>query len=296
MSTYITDALSESYLPELNNARIGHHSITRLATDAAIVTADTETEGFPAASAANELTYSYWQPTALPATWQLGTGEKADEEFIDYLGIAAHTLASTGTLLRWQRKVGAGAWETRYELDGDGVADDSPIFILDTLDTNDDVDDGIQHRIQLVSQTGVELPKIGVIYMGRVLKMQRALYGGHAPATLTPIVESRGVMSESGQFLGHTIIRRGMAGSWSWNNLTAEWYRENFVPFVEDFASFPAFIAWRPLKYPDEVAYIWRGSNSLPVGSNVGTRDYMSVTLNAEGRGGVLGDPGVAVC
>jgi len=96
--------------------------------------------------------------------------------------------------------------------------------------------------------------------------------------------------------LGHSIIRRGMSGSWTWNNLEADWYRSDFVPFIEDFASFPAFIAWRPESYSDEVAYIWRGGKALPVGSNNGTRGLMNVTLNAEGRGGAQGDPGVVTC
>ena len=292
MSTYISTALSASHLPELNHARIGHHSITRLVTDAAIVTASTDPAGFAGKNAANELSYSYWQPSIIPATWQLGTGDKGDEEHIDYVGIAAHTLGSTGTSIRWQYKIGSGSWTTRVDA---SPTDDTPIVMLDELSTNTDGSNGIMHRLSLYSYGGVEYPKIGVVYMGRALKMSRPLYGGHAPATLTPDIESRPNESESGQFIGNSIIRRGMSGSWQWSNLDADWYRENFVPFIEDFASYPAFIAWRPGTFPDECAYIWR-DGALPRGTNQGQVNLMSVTLNAQGIGGAQGYPGVDEC
>jgi len=170
MSVYISTALTNSHEPELDNTRIGHDSITRRTNDAAIVTASTETAGFAAANAANETTYSYWQPTVLPGTWQLGTGTKADEEMTDYVGIAAHTLGSQGATLQWQYKIGAGSWTTRLEIT---PTDDTPILMLDELSTNTDASNGILHRINIASQTGSELPKVGVVYMGQALKMQR---------------------------------------------------------------------------------------------------------------------------
>lgn len=293
MSTYLTTAfVTQGTL--LDHTRIGHASITRLVSDASTVSViGGVADGSTAKAPAGTFTYDYWEPTELPAAWQIGDGLKADEEHINYLGIAAHTLGTTGTTVRWQTKVGVAAWTTRHEFT---PTDDTPIMVLDVLDTNSDPDDGIRHRISLPSQSGSEMPKVGVVYMGQMLTMERGLYGGHTPSTLTPVATSLPIRSDAGQFIGNSIIRKGMKGSWSWSNLTASWYRANFVPFIEDFASFPAFISWRPSSYPDEVGYIWRGDRALPSGTNSGRAGLMDVTLTAEGHGGDMGFPGVSTC
>jgi hypothetical protein len=86
--------------------------------------------------------------------------------------------------------------------------------------------------------------------------------------------------SERGQWLGRSIIRGGSAGSWSWRHLKADWYRTYFDPFVESARTQPFFIAWRPETYP-VAAYCWTEGDITP--SNMGVKDFMQVTLEAEG-------------
>ncbi len=76
----------------LTHPRIGWQTYTRgLAVSAA--SASTQATEGPADAPLRPDTAEYWQPTALPATWTVDLGVAHD---IDYIGIAGHTIGSTG--------------------------------------------------------------------------------------------------------------------------------------------------------------------------------------------------------
>src|SRR5690606_17351041 len=106
-----------------------------------------------------------------------------------------------------------------------------------------------------LSITGAHDAEIGVFYLGEVLQMQRAFYGGHSPINLSRRTTTIPRMSESGQFLSLSRIRQGYTGSASWRHLTAAWYRDNFDPFVQQATTRPFFLAWNPSQFPDEVVF-----------------------------------------
>lgn len=130
---------------------------------------------------------------------------------------------------------------------------------------------------------GESTPTIGVVYMGKALEMQRALYGGHTPINLARSTMVRPNLSERGQFLGRSIVRTGASGAWTWGNLKAEWVRAHLDPFVEAARTDPFFILWRPDSFPGEAGYCWTLGDPAP--SNSGVRDLMTFSLEAEGLG-----------
>lgn len=244
----------------LNNARIGY--------DKAVwqtLTASDSAAGFPASAIDNELTYSSWKPFSLPATL---TGVIAVAKDIDYVGIAAHTLGADNATIKIEYWDGA-AWVLLKDMI---PPDNSPIMILFGLITT------TQIRITL---SGAIIPRIGVLYVGKVLDMQRGIYAGHTPITLSRKSVMRPNASERGQWLGRSIVRAGSSGSFEWQNLKAEWYRTYFDPFVEHARIKPFFIAWRPENFPKEIAYCWTSKDIAP--SNSGRKDFMSVSFSAEG-------------
>lgn len=245
----------------LTHARIGYQKIT------GTITASGSANGFPASAADNELTYSFWKPDAMPGTWEIDIG---GAETVNYFGIAAHTCGTD------QAEIHAEYWNGSSWIEIDSVlpGDDSPImFIFDDVFA-------AKYRVRL---TGSTAPRIGVIYIGELLEMQRGIYGGHSPLSLSRNTVVRPTLSERGQFLGRSIIRSGSSTTWQWRNLTAAWYRANFDPFVEHARTKPFFIAWRPATYPNEVGYCWTRNDIQP--SNTGTRDLMEVSMTAEGLG-----------
>lgn len=242
-----------------NAARIGYESLS------GTITATNQSQGYPASAAGNALTYSYWKPTSLPSYWEIDFGALQD---IDYIGIASHSIGSSGCSCVAQYWNGS-TWVELYSF-APGV--DTPIMLLFNEVTTTKI------RIGILSGN---LPRVGVVYVGKVLTMQRPIYGGHSPITLTRTTVYKNNASESGQWLGRSIRRGGAKTEFSWDNLTAEWYRTNFDRFAGAARFAPFFIAWRPFTFANEVGYVWTNSDIKP--TNSGIRDLMSVSISVEG-------------
>lgn len=132
-----------------------------------------------------------------------------------------------------------------------------------------------------VTITGSGALVLGVVSAGVALQMQRPIYKGHEPGTLSRVTEYQSTESEGGQWLGRNVIRQGLKTAYNWRNLSAAWLRQYFDPFVDAARSSPFFIAWNPLEFPREVVYAWTTGDVAP--SNAGPRDLMSATVNVRG-------------
>lgn len=246
----------------LSHARIGYQTICTRDN----VIASSQAAGFPAEDAVNVFTNEFWQPATLPATWTCDAGTGVDT---DYIGIAAHTLGSTACSVTIEYSTDNTTWT---HLNSFLPKDNRPVMLLYPTIT------ARWWRFTLVGST---IPRIGVIYIGQSLQMQRAIYGGHAPLTLNRSTTIYNQMSEAGQFTARSITRQGNGTSFAWKYLRAAWYREFFDPFVLAARRTPFFIAWRPDKFPDEVGYVWTSSDINP--SNMGVKDYMEVSMSVSG-------------
>lgn len=127
------------------------------------------------------------------------------------------------------------------------------------------------------------MPRIAVVYAGKVLAMQRCIYGGHAPITMSRQTQLKQPMSRGGQFLGQSFRRLGVSTMADFQHLTAPWVRANFDPFIKAARKRPYFFAWRPQSYPTEVGYVWTPDDIAP--SNTGQRDHMQVSWKMQGIG-----------
>jgi hypothetical protein len=231
----------------LTHPRIGWHTHTR--DDDVIVTVSTETDAGPKENPLEPSTHGYWQASAMPATWEIDLGATRS---IDYLGIAEHTIGTLGVAVKAETSMGdtvgsppVQVWE---ELGGEvSPGDDSPIMFLD---------DARNARYVRITLTGDSPPKIGVIYTGLILAMQRPPEMGLEPITLSRKTEMHTSMSVGGQILGQAIKNYGVEASISFTRLDHDWYRTVFDEFVKSARSKPYFFSWRPEDYPEEVAYV----------------------------------------
>lgn len=262
--------LSPSYVAEsgfpATHARIGYDNIVPDSE----VTASSEASGFPASSVKNATTYDRWKGNGPLPTLIVHKASGPNAPLVNYIGIAAQVLASTIIDIDYSED-----GETWTFLESIEPSDNSAIMLL--FET-------VQARYwRFTISGGAESPEIGVLNIGQALTMERPIYGGHRPGKLSRRTSYSNNMSESGQFLGRSIVRRGYKESFNWQNLTAAWYRENFDPFVAAARTKPFFIAWRPATFPDEVLYAWTNDDISP--SNSGGRDLMTVSINVEGLG-----------
>lgn len=256
---YISDSLVITAITPLRNSRIGYESITFGKTP---VASSTEA-GFSALAPLYPTTYEYWKPSAMPATWAIDNGTEA---MCDYAGVVGDI---EGTTIQVQSSNDNSTWTTEVE----GVATKKvAMFLFQPVGQR-------YWRIRFVNGA----PKVSVIYIGLALTMQRSIYAGHTPITLSRQTEYSNNMSEGGQYLGRSIIRNGVTTGAAYQHLTADWYRANFDPFVKAARERPFFFAWRPDAYPEEVGFVWTSADIRP--QNTGPRDFMAVSFNMTGIG-----------
>lgn len=265
MAVIISPAYANSAAYPLTHARIGYKSI--LTTEN--TTASSSQTNFPVDALSNPATYERWRPTTLPVTVTVDAGQPVDA---DYIGIAVHSLGAEGCTVTLQKSDDGSNWDDIETVEFN--SDDAFMLMFKNATAR-------YWRLYIDGEN--DLPFIGALNIGEVLSMQRPVYGGHTPGKLNRSTEFKSNKSETGQFLGRSIVRKGYSESFNWKNLSPQWYRQTFDPFVEAARLTPFFIAWRPSKYPDEVLYAWTNDDIAP--SNSGTRELMEVSIDVEGLG-----------
>lgn len=220
------------------------------------------------------------EKTLTPNTWERWTSASGsmDARFqtgssvdIDSVAIAAHNLGSTGSkvVVATSGTVN-GTFTDRASIT---PTDNSPIYLR--FDKVEDVQD------VKITITGGTDREVGIVYAGESLQMYRPIFGGVDPLDLNVDADYRNNISESGQFLGRTVIRRGSNGSFRWKNLDDEWVREKFKPFMESAITQPFFINWRPDFY-DSTSFGYT-TRPISISNSGGGNRLMSVSLNFRG-------------
>jgi len=234
--------------------RIGAYPIT------GTVTASTAAAGFAGDNANNELTWTAWQPTAVPATWQLSFTSTD----VSYCGIAAHDIGSTGGTVAVQEWDGA-AWAN---LDSHTPTDDSPIvFCFDTRTTD-------RIRIRVTNA----IPTIGVIWFGPILELPRkAQWIGSLPfneAVNSVYTEN---VSDGGHVLERFATRKAGVCAMEVQHVSETWAAAKIPALQAHMSALPIFMADRPSAYPKSVVF---GSQQDPLTAPRGNVLGAARTLN----------------
>lgn len=254
----------------INAGRIGYKSYLNKSN----VTASTEAPGFPAVNVGNVLTAERWKPLLLDSDTWLQMTLSQGARSISYVGIAAHTLGTSGCGLIVEFSVDAGvSWVQVGEI----VPTNNRSIMINFAAISAAV-----WRVRIYAAvTGATIPSIGVVYIGWTLILQRGIYGGHTPLVMSRKSNVLRNRTEGGQYAGASIISQGLTGSISVKNLTADWVRRSLDPFILAARTVPFFFAWRPFEYPGEAVFIWATDDIRP--SNMGVRNLMEFSVNVEG-------------
>jgi len=257
--------------------RICYQTYIRDLAASSITASTAATEG-PADAPLRPDTAEYWEPTALPATWEADLGTIVD---IDYVALAGHTLGSSGCAVLVETSDGSVSGSPEEELVWTTFAsdvspgDDAPLLFLD--------DTTSCRYVRLTITGGATMPRVASVYAGVALAVVVGASGGFTPPNLSRETVLHQSLSRGGQFLGQGFRRHGVNGSVTFRGLTPAWYRENFDPFVKEARQYPAFFAWSPEDYPTEIAYAWTERDIVP--SYMGVDQFMEVTWNFHGIG-----------
>ncbi len=271
----ISDSISGGGVINADNPLIGYYSIV----DPGVLTSTTEQLGYPVTNLANPATHLEWR----------GNDNNDDEyitlnvetiDLIDYIGIAKHNLGTSGMAVSVEVLSGGiddspQVWVEVFE--PVLLATDAPAI----LRFEPQAINSIRLRIQPSAQSPAPFPRIAVMYVGKLLVLQRRIYVGHTPFTMgrvTTVVNGR---SESGNFLGRIILGEMTQTKVELHNLTPDWYRAYMEPFLLVAQETPFFFAWRPSTYVREVGYAWLTSDPTP--SNERNNGMMQVSLEMAG-------------
>lgn len=255
----------QSWLDE-NSPLIAWHNVILDTT----TTADSEDTDFPAVNVANPASYLKWKSLTTDIQYFTIHFEDVEPEETDYIAIAGHNLGSTRTSVKVETFID-GAWtELVQEV---MPADDTVIIFRYTR--------GAYGDIRFKFGIGTAPPELAVVYLGRILVLQRRIYVGHIPITYGRSTEVVNGMSESGVFLGRIILRETNGTSFTMNNIMPDWYRTYMDPFIQAAREYPFFFSWRPGDYPLETGFAWITNNPQP--SNARANGMMQITLQMGG-------------
>lgn len=258
---FLTGAI-DNYANE-NNPIIGYHSVLQSSDFSQSGTVSAISQTFPVANLWSPDTSSVWKGEEdEDATLVFANG---NNETVDYFAIAKHNLYSAKYTFVLQYESG-GSW---FDIQPERlVSNDNAILVyFDAVSYS-------QFRVVIGSTTGsTGNPILAHVKLGRALVLQRRIFSGHKPATLSPMVKKTTYGSESGQYLGQVVHRSYYKSECQQENNSPQFIRDKIVPFInhcnghteiEGAAPSTFFFSWRPGTYPDEVIYGWTDDNINP--------------------------------
>jgi hypothetical protein len=223
----------------------------------------TEESDFPATNLANPSTSLKWRATDTATVYITVT---AASETVDYFCVARHNFSSIGATLTLETS-GAVVIVADFTVPNDG-----PLIIRFPTQT-------LSSGIRLKIANATDQPEAAYVSLGQVLVLQRKVYVGHEPITMSRVTNAVSALSESGEYQGRFILGQHSASEIAIQNLTPSYVRSYLDPFLEDALTNPFFFAWRPSSYPLETALCWFPSGSHPRPINQRSNGMMEITM-----------------
>lgn len=232
---------------------IGWHNVVNTSN----TESNTEDEGFPISNIANPATHLFWRGginTAMDerVTVTLPAG------IYNYIAVAKHNFGTEEFTISVDGKNGNSPDIYETLIDDFTPDDDSTLIMRFT-------EQPLTH-IRLRMQGGEDVPQAAVLYVGRLLVMERGLdpEADHVPLPLGRRSTIVNGMSESGNFLGRVSLKEWRESTAKFAKFTPDWYRDTFEDFIEASKTIPFFFAWHPITYPDETGFAWLLNDPAP--------------------------------
>ena len=254
---------------EYATGKIGYHNL--LEDSGATITASTEATGYPKENAYDWRVFDWWKPTATGDSWIQAAFASA--KTVDYFAVAGHNLTDVGASIKLQYSTNSGSTWNDATTAASGI-DNRIIFKSFGVIT------ASYWRVLVNAPTSVA--SIGIVAFGNRLDLQRGFPSGFTPAALARENEYQTSMSENGQFIGRSVSRKIYNGKFNLRNLTPEWVRNYWEPFIDHAETKPFFISWDTSSHSDEAVFAWIKDGYTP--PSYATTTTMQVQLNYNAR------------
>lgn len=259
----------------LNNPFISFENLFSSSVATKTTEGGTEQTDGAALNASTGTTYDYWSAvrSGTSVSWRcvFGTNRR-----LRFAGVAGHNLADLGATIALQYSTNSGSSWSDCGAGSVTPSDNSNIgFYFDNTDAD-------YWRFRVTNLTTDDPVNIAVLWGGITMTVERRVYQGFEPVLSPTEVDLQSNVSEGGNLLGSTVVRRGSTLNFAPQNLEPSFARgDDMLDFIPSFNSGnPFWFAWRPTKYLTDLHYCWRDGGTLrPV--NSGPRDLMSFDLSA---------------
>ena len=142
----------------------------------------------------------------------------------------------------------------------------------------------VSRRYYRLRFTAAAACKIGVIAFGERMQFQRGFYTGFNPPSLNEQVDVSNNRSETGQYLGRSIVRSGAAsGGIDLERVTRDWIDSTWTPFRRHADLYPFFLSWGLNPLVDATLahqQSWSPSRTI---RRIGTTEFYAVGIKYEG-------------
>ena len=182
--------------------------------------------GSPAAAARSYQTYEGWGPPS-------GVGRLTATFSTTAVGYVGALVLGASSGARAQLYTSSGSTWTAQ---GWGIPGQGALIWA--------IPEGSRNGVRVEMYGGGGNARIVNLMAGPRLELERSLYVGHSPATLSRVVTKAGSISESGQYLGQIKRRVALSSGVSVQNLSPRFVREQLMPFFEADTQ-PHYFAWR---------------------------------------------------
>jgi hypothetical protein len=231
------------------------------------VTVSSEADDGAFANALTDGTFDYWTPASAIATASVDMGSPV---YCDAIGIAAHTLGSSGATIQVQSSDNNSTWIDRISISPDNDTSIMGIFAL-TL--------ARYWRVRVSDGPA----SIGALKLGRRIIVPSSVPVGYVSADHSLSVELMSGMTITGQFLPTRVIRRSGLMTVDLGPLPEEFIDDDFAPFEQTYNDgLTFFYAGNPVCLPKDVAYCRRPVGSSEIRPTYIGGDLMSVEFEAE--------------
>lgn len=212
-----------------------------------VFTHSTQSEGFNAVNANEDETWNSWKPAVVPASLKVDVGYPVS---CDAIGIAAHTMFTTGTTFRVEYSTNDVSWTVA--------------FSNYTPTSNEDVVGffpAVTARYWRVWITGA-ISNFGVIKLGKKLAFPNAPLSGHKPLHHARKFEMISNDSLGGNFLGTRVVRSGAETSINVGQVDRDFAETDLEDFEYHFNTGQAFFyCGSPIDTPKDFGYCKRPGN-----------------------------------
>lgn len=205
----------------------------------AVPVASTTAAGFSVLNLRDSRPFTWWKPTAMPATVTVDCGAA---KAVDSLAVYGHDLGTRAATI-----------ELRGSTDNFGASD----VLVDTFAPADDLPfirqfASVSYRYWRLRFTGAAAPSLAIAAPGVALELPRRMQRGFDP--IGRVAKGQSNRSAGGHPLGRVTQYEEWSESLNFRNVSQTWLRDTFLPaWKAHLRDKPVVLAWDPVDHATEL-------------------------------------------